>query len=80
MKVSLSFQIGKDTYKAEGKDVLACLKKIKPKSYMGMGKLQVIDGKKSSALPIAIVPLKMERIFTKPLEMEMFAKRIQTLL
>ena len=78
--VSISFSIGANTYLSEGETIFAALSKIKPVNYIGFGKLIVTTDGKTSHVPIKLVPTKLKRLFEKPVEMAMFAKRIKTLL
>lgn len=79
-KYKVVFQIGKDTYKGSGATLVAALKKIKPKNFIGFGTIRVtVDGKESK-LPVRLVPVKLERLFSKDIELRLFAKRIETLI
>lgn len=79
-ETTVKFTIGADTYEKSGKSILEALQKIKPKSFMGIAKVETTVNGKSSKIPLRLVPTKMMRLFAKPIEMELFAKRLQTLL
>lgn len=76
----IEFAIGSDVYTGEGSTMLEALNQIKPKRYMGLCKVTATVGGRVSKLPIKLVPTNMRRLFEKPIEMAMFAKRLQTLL
>ena len=80
MNCSIELNIGSDTYKGKGETLLEALQSIHPKRYVGFGTVRaVIDGRASKA-PLRLVPVKLQRIFEKPIEMELFAKRLATIL
>lgn len=78
--VSVKFSIGSDVYTGKGKTLLDALKQIKPRKYMGICKVEATIGNKVSRLPLRLVPTRMKRLFEKPIELELLAKRLQTLL
>lgn len=68
-------------YRTFGKTILEGLAKLKP-DYFGKGYATFEVGYKGrkSKVPIKVFPIKLQRIFTKPDELSMFAKRLQILL
>lgn len=76
----ISFSVGGDTYTAEGATILEALQKIKPKKYLGICKVEAMRDGKKSRVPLKLVPITMRRIFEKPLELELLAKRLTVLL
>ncbi len=80
--VHISLAIGSDVHEGSGENILDALVQIKrPTDYgKGLGQITVIVNGHVSKLPIKLVPIKMQRIFEKPVEMELFAKRVQTLI
>ena len=77
----LTLSLGAETYTESGKTILECLKKMKPKTNpKAVGKFVCEYKGKESAIPITINRTKMERLFSKPIELEMFAKRLSVLL
>jgi len=77
---TIKLDIGKNTYKTSGKTLLEALQKVKPKDYIGWGYIEVTTKDKSSKIPIKLVPAKLQRIFEKPIEMELYAKRLTALI
>ena len=77
----LTFRIGSGVYKAAGASVLEALSSLKPKQFgKGFATLEVLHNGKTSKLPIKIFPTKLERIFSKQWELQLFAKRVATLI
>lgn len=76
----LKFTIGQDVYEADADTILDALKQIKPTRYLGFGSVTVTEDGKTHEVPIKLVPVKLQRIFEKDYEMELFAKRISVLL
>lgn len=74
------FHIGDKTYKSEGDTVTEALRNIKPKERpMGFGLVELtIEGTRSD-IPLRINKYKLERIFGNNTELEIFAKRLETL-
>ncbi len=79
-KYQVKFSIGPDVYNVRGDSILDALKKIKPTRYKGIAKIEATTGGKVSSLPLKLFPTKLMRLFAKPIELELFAKRLQTLL
>jgi len=79
-KVSLVFSIGPDKYTARGNSVLEALQQIKPKGFMGICSVEAEVGGKHSKLPLKLVPVNLRRIFEKPIELALLAKRVEVLL
>lgn len=79
-KCVVKFSIAGEVYTGHGATILEALKEIKPRRYMGLCKVEATVGDKTSKIPITLVPTKMKRLFEKPLEMELFAKRLEVLL
>lgn len=77
---SVKFSIGPDVYTATGDSLLDALQKIKPKKYSGLTKVEATVNGKTSRIPITLTPLRMRRFFEKPVELAIFAKRLNTLL
>jgi hypothetical protein len=76
----VTFHIGPDKYEASGDSVLSALQKIQPKKFMGICKVEVTHKGKHSRLPISLVPTQLVRVFAKPIELALLAKRLNTLL
>lgn len=72
--------LGKDTYSSKGMSIYECLEKIKPTRFLGITKIELTINGKLSRIPMKFVPLKIQRIFQKDLDRELFAKRLQTLI
>lgn len=77
---TVSFSVGGDTYTAEGATILEALQKIKPKKYIGICKVEAVRDGKKSRVPLKLVPITMKRIFEKPLELAILAKKLTVLL
>lgn len=77
---SVVFSIGSDVYTGVGETVLEALKTIKPKNYLGEVRVSATISGKTASVPFRAVPLQLRRVFEKPIEMELFAKRLQVLL
>lgn len=77
---SVKFSIGSDVYTANGDTLLEALQKIKPAKYSGLTKVEATVNGKTSRIPITLTPLRMRRFFEKPVELAIFAKRLNTLL
>jgi hypothetical protein len=76
----IELNIGKNTYKTSGKTLLEALQKVKPKDYIGWGNILVTHGGKESKIPLKLVPAKLKVLFEKDIEMQLFAKRLSTLI
>jgi len=76
----VKWSIGKEVYNSSGNTLEEAIKKIKPKSYMGVGSIEVSRGEKVSRIPFKMVPIKTQRLFEKPLEQALFIKRLKTLI
>lgn len=78
--VTVKFTIANETYTGSGNTILEALQEIKPKRYMGLCKVEATVGERTSKIPLTLVPTKMKRMFEKPVELALFAKKLQTLL
>ena len=78
--ISMTFTIGADVHTASGESILQCLENIKPTRYLGFGKVTVTQNGKESAIPVRFNTLKLQRVFEKQVDRELFAKRIGILL
>ena len=77
----LTLSLGADSYTKSGISILDCLQKMEPKTNVkSVGKFVCEYKGKKSAIPITINRTKLQRIFTKQIELEMFAKRLSILL
>jgi hypothetical protein len=77
----LEVTIGEKTYKASGKTMYGALKKIKPKDYSKSGGyIKTFVRGKEGGLPLKMPAIKLEQIFEKPVNLELFAKRIEAIL
>ena len=79
-KYSVTFNIGADSYKGKGETFYEALCQVKPKSFKGLCHVVAEHKGKVTKLPIKVYPTKLERLFSKPIELELFAKRLATLL
>lgn len=78
--VTVKFSIANETYTGTGDTILEALQEIKPRRYMGLCKVEATVNGRVSKIPITLVPTRMKRMFEKPVELALFAKRLQTLL
>ena len=77
----LTMTLGVEKFTTKGASILACLKKIKPfKTAKSVGKFELDYKGKHSAIPVTLNRVQVVRIFTKPVELELFAKRLSILL
>lgn len=77
---SVSIEVAGKTFKGNGPTILEALKAVENSSFdKGIGRIQVERLGKVSKIPIKIPYLRLQRLFTKKYEMELFAKRLNTL-
>jgi len=67
-------------WKAEGKDILSALKKLKePTDIKSIGHIHTVVDGKLAHFPRRLSPTKIKRIFANEWEMELLAKQIDIL-
>lgn len=77
----ITFTIGNDVYNSSGKDFIEAMSKIKPTNFgKGLGSIYVKTPTSETKIPIKLTSTKMQRIFAKPVDLALFAKKINTLL
>ena len=76
----ITLSLAGSIYFVEGDTLLDALKKITPTSFgKGYAEIMVRYKNKETKVPIKIFPTKLKRIFNNKWEMELFAKRLNTL-
>jgi len=77
---SVSLLLDGKEYKASALTIFEALGKLKPVSKKGVGIVLVTYKGKLSKIPIKINPTNLSRLFAKPVDRAMFAKRLSILL
>jgi hypothetical protein len=78
---SVILTIGAEVFSAAGATLLDALNEIKPRGVVkAIGKLEVTNGARALKMPLHLNKTKIERLFYKPLELALFAKRITGML
>ena len=82
-KISDDFEvvlkIGNDVYTSSGETILHALKEMDPRFSKGIGSMEITYKGTMTRIPIKLTPTKLERIFGRPVDLEIFAKRLNTL-
>jgi len=77
----VTISVGNDTLTASGDTLLQALQSLLPRDLKkGIGKIMVTCGDKGIKMPLHLTKNKLERLFYKPIELELFAKRLQIML
>lgn len=80
-KYSVSLTVGNDVFKSTGTTLLEALSKLLPNpAKHGVGIFRVDYGTKGLKMPMLVNKNKMDRLFAKPVELEIFAKRLGLML
>ncbi len=77
---SVTFTIGVDTHTGEGASILEALQAVKPTNYRGLAKIMVTENGVAHDIPIKLTPIFLQRLFARPIDLELFAKRLSVLL
>lgn len=76
---SVKLSLGSEVYEKKGKSIYDALLKIKPKQYKSMGRFQITHKGVTSDIPLRLTPNRLKNLFAKDLNLEIFAKRLDTL-
>lgn len=78
---TLTFKLGDTTQTKKGDTIVSCLRKMKdPKLAKSAGVFLVEYRGQKSKTTVKLNPTQLQRVFAKPLEMDLFAKRLEILL
>lgn len=79
MKYSVQLNVGGKTYEGKGKSVYDALTKIKPFDVKAIGKIEITKDGKLTKIPLVWRPIKLKRLFANDWELQVVAKRLETL-
>jgi hypothetical protein len=73
---SVSLSLGDKRYESEGETLFEALSGIRPIASKGVGSILVTYKGKTSKVPLKLNPISLTRLFVKPIDRELFAKRL----
>lgn len=82
-RFTIDLQVGSKNYVGKGETLFECLKGIKVTAFDHWGVFKVTevkdDEKKTSDIPLRINSLKLQLLFRRDADMQIFAKRLEVL-